>query len=146
MAIAFGLLFMVVTVMDRFDEDFRYYMLRQYVISFIIVADLSLWVFLTCLFIPSNKRVAGIIPAIFIFALSSYAIWSAFKTRSITNQTLLTGQLYFIAGMVISPFLGYGLSYFIFKDKGWKRIKNQVPEKDLAEIYEEETSRNANPS
>lgn len=137
-AIAFGFLYITIMGLDAVVMRTGFYMLRQVVALIAIVIDLVIWVFLTCLFIPSNKRIAGIIPCVCILVFTGWLVWYLVRNSSTENRSDLISQAYFIAGMIASPFIGYGLSYFIFRDKGWKRLHSKKPEKDLAEIYEEE--------
>jgi hypothetical protein len=87
----------------------------------IIMFSFAIWVFLTCLFIPSYKKYAGFLPAILSLALAGLSIYVSFTDKysggRIPEQLLIT-----LSFMVVGLCIGYFVSYQLFKDKGWGRL------------------------
>ncbi|MBS1524693.1 MAG: hypothetical protein JST19_03525 [Bacteroidetes bacterium] len=78
------------------------------------------WVFLTCLFIPKYKKIAGVLPMTVTIALMIYIIYNAYKA----HELLMSQRTYLLFGcMLISELTGYFVSYIIFRKKGWGRRK-----------------------
>ncbi len=88
----------------------------------IIFFCFSLWVFLTCLFSPSHRKIAGIIPmavATVIFIVVYLSSTGGYTIPA--NQNTIIAFSAFYIGMII----GYFMSYLIFKDKGWHGPKRK---------------------
>jgi len=93
---------------------------------------LSLWVFLTCLFIPFYKKIAGLVPTALAFTLIAIAILEDLKTTQRTDIT--RNYIIPLTVIFISFFVGYVVSYLVFKGKGWGRLK-KGPARELHELY-----------
>ncbi|HZX57857.1 MAG TPA: hypothetical protein VFE54_04000 [Mucilaginibacter sp.] len=105
-----------------------FYSSRLFAVTYIyrlavIFFTFALWIFLTCLFSPSPRKIAGIIPiaagTIFMGIIIYLNARDQYGAR--LNQTTLIAFSAFYVGMII----GYFMSYLIFKDKGWHGSKRK---------------------
>lgn len=101
-------------------------MAKAYFISYVfrfaaIIFCFAIWVFLTCFFIPSFKKLAGMVPMAATTVLIIVVIYlNARDEHSIKfNQSSIFAFSSFYIGMLA----GYFVSYILFKDKGWGRAK-----------------------
>lgn len=104
----------------------------------IIAMGSVLWIFLSCLFTPSPKKIAGMLTLILMIAI---IIWG---TLDDVNRGTFTIKKDTVEDLVIlaATLAAYYSNYIIFKNKGWHRIDGSKPQKDLAEIYEEQINLN----
>jgi len=105
-----------------------FYSSRLFAVTYIyrlavIFFSFASWVFLTCLFSPSHRKIAGMIPmaAGTIFLLIIIYLNARDQHGARLNQTTLIAFSAFYVGMII----GYFMSYLIFKDKGWHGPKRK---------------------
>ncbi len=84
----------------------------------------ALWIFLTCLFSPSPRKIAGTIPIVagtIFLGLIIYLNARDVQYGTRFNQNTIIVFSTFYVGMII----GYFMSYLIFKDKGWHGSKRK---------------------
>ena len=87
-------------------------------------------VFLSCIFIPYNKRYAALIAV--VISLSFIVIGLYFKlTDSLTYGQITMQVLINQAGIVFGLLAGTYVSYEVFKNKGWRTPKNIDPQKEV---------------
>lgn len=92
----------------------------------VIVFSFALWVFLTCFFIPANKKYATVVPIALSFALAGYSCYGYIK--EIQHGFFFPRQLIFsYSCLLIGLSAGFFISYQLFKDKGWGRTKKMEP-------------------
>jgi hypothetical protein len=122
--ISMGFFFMAVQYGLRGIYSYQFYFLELLFRVIVIFFCFALWIFLTCFFIPSNKKLAGIIP----IAVSTILLVTALYLNARDGGGMHFNQNTIIAfsSFYIGMFMGYFVSYVIFKNKGWNRLKKPV--------------------
>jgi hypothetical protein len=131
-AISIGLLYISTVYGIQGMDVSRMYFLSAFFRVIASIFCLAAWVFLTCFFIPFHKKIAGLVPVISTFVLITIIILQEIKSSRSIN--LMRSYLIPIAVIFLSFFIGYVVSYLVFKGKGWGRLK-KGPAKELAELY-----------
>jgi hypothetical protein len=122
-AISLGIFYLAIAYGMR-----GFYSSRLFAVTYIyrlavIFFSFALWIFLTCLFSPSPRKIAGIIPiaagTIFLGLVIYLNARDQYGARFNQNTIMVFSTFY--VGMII----GYFMSYLIFKDKGWHGAKRK---------------------
>jgi hypothetical protein len=128
-AISLGILFLAIQYGLRgFYSSQLFIALYIYRLA-IIFFCFALWIFLTCLFIPSNKKLAGLMPMAASTLFLIIVLYMSIKNISDLhfNQNSIIGFSSFYIGML----MGYFMSYVVFKNKGWNRLKKELKTREF---------------
>lgn len=107
--------------------------------SFLIAMPaFAFWVFLTCLIVPTNKRLGAIITLILglILLVGEFSLIPS--TYKLSGKDELWDTLSIIFATFFGLIIGYAISYIVFKDRKWRQDGNEKHKKDLAEVYQQQ--------
>ncbi|WP_295797306.1 hypothetical protein [Mucilaginibacter sp.] len=123
LSITFGLivLFVELNVANELTSHNFYFYLAYHL--FLTISSFSLCVFLSCLFIPHTKKIAGLITVVIVFALAVCGFYINTKDEYYQGITLQFAINY--VGIFIGLLIGFYISYEKFKNKGWHKLNEQ---------------------
>jgi hypothetical protein len=115
------------------------FLMEQFANRFVSIAfgyillffSFSLWVFLTCLFMPAYKKYMGLLPMLLSTGFFIFVLYKGIRGEVSFNS--LRDIAIPISGVYLGMLVGYFVSYFLFKDKGWakKKINPRIAELGL---------------
>src|SRR5579872_7218962 len=122
MIISLGIFGLAITFGMTANMAFRSFYFITYLLRLVVILfSFATWVFLTCFFIPSYKKIAGFVPIVLSIALACVNLYIEFSHYS--NMRFSQYEFTNMAFMLAGTFIGYFVSYLIFKDKGWSKHK-----------------------
>ncbi|MCO5946987.1 hypothetical protein [Mucilaginibacter flavidus] len=123
LSITFGLivLFVELNIANELtSRNFYFYLVYH---LFLTISSFSLCVFLSCLFVPHIKKIAGLITVIIVFALAVCGFYIHIKEDYYQGVTLQFAINY--VGIFTGLLIGFYISYEKFKKKGWHKLNEQ---------------------
>jgi len=128
-AITVGVL-MLIAWQGNLELYFHNFYVYMAITEFEIAFTFALPVFLSSLFAPSPKKYAALIGVVIVTAFILLVLFYTFITspeeflRSFTVTTIANYVGFFAGGSI-----GFGLSYAVFKNKGWNsELTAEIPE------------------
>ncbi|HVW12664.1 MAG TPA: hypothetical protein VHB54_02510 [Mucilaginibacter sp.] len=118
--VAGAFFYLAITYSQIIGYSTEIYVLMQFFRLAIVVFGFGTWVFLTCLFIPNYKKLAGLFPVALVFIFILYVIYDMLRRHRLDFSP---GSMAAFSSLVIGTLSGYFVSYIIFRNKGWGRRK-----------------------